>query len=101
MVAQGQRISDEQRAAILEDIRAKNGSTRVIGARHGVSDASVRKITKDAGETDAFSREGTEKATRVRLTSRSPSCCCPAWGRTPCPTRSGGCRIRLSLARST
>ena len=60
------RIDDEKRAAILEDIRAKAGSTRVIAARHGVSDASVRNIAKDAGETEAFSREGTEKATRAR-----------------------------------
>lgn len=61
------RISDETRAAILEDIRAKAGSTRAIAARHGVSDATVRNIAKEFGEADAFSREGTEKATRARV----------------------------------
>lgn len=66
-MVQGHRIPDDVRAAILEDVRAKAGSTRAIAARHNVSDASVRKIAKDAGEVDAFSRETTEKATRARV----------------------------------
>lgn len=61
------KIPDKTRAAILEDIRAKAGSTRAIAARHGVSDATVRKIAKDEGETEAFTREHTEKATRARV----------------------------------
>jgi len=60
------RISDEKRAAILADIQAKVGSTRAIAARHDVSDNMVRKVAKENGITDAWSREGTEKATRAR-----------------------------------
>jgi len=62
------RIPDETRAAILADIESsENLSTRRIGARHGVSDTTVRNIAKEAGLTDAFSRELTESATRARL----------------------------------
>jgi hypothetical protein len=62
------RIPDDKREAILKDIQSdENLSTRRIGARHGVSDTTVRNIAKEAGLTDAFSRERTESATRARL----------------------------------
>lgn len=61
------RIPDTTRQAILTDIQAKAGSTRTIAAKHGVSDATVRKIATEAGITDAFAREQTEKATRARV----------------------------------
>ncbi|GAA1454152.1 hypothetical protein [Nocardiopsis tropica] len=63
----GQRISDEQRASILEDIRA-GGSCRGIAKDHGVSPGSVTNIAKKAGLSDAFERADTEKATRARTT---------------------------------
>lgn len=62
------RIPDDKREAILADITSdENLSTRRIGGRHGVSDTTVRNIAKEAGLADAFSREGTESATRARL----------------------------------
>jgi len=62
------RIPDDKRDAILADIQSnENLSTRRIAGRHGVSDTTVRNIAKDAGLVDAFSREGTESATRARL----------------------------------
>lgn len=62
------RIPDDKREAILADIQSdENLSTRRIGARHGVSDFTVRLIAKEAGIEGAFSRERTESATRARL----------------------------------
>lgn len=61
------RIPTNRRQAILADIQARAGSTRAIGAKHGVSDNAVRKIAKEAGITDAWSREQTENATRARV----------------------------------
>lgn len=62
------RIPDDKREAILKDIQSdENLSTRRIGARHGVSDFTVRLIAKEAGIENAFSRESTESATRARL----------------------------------
>ena len=62
------RIPDNQREAILADIKARDGrSCRAIAREHDVSDATVRKIAKDHGITDAFTREQTENATRARV----------------------------------
>ncbi len=62
------RIPDDKREAILEDLQSgQELSARRIGARHGVSDFTVRKIAAENGITDAFSREHTENATRARL----------------------------------
>jgi hypothetical protein len=58
-------LDPQKRAAILDDIKA-GGTCRGIARKHEVSDASVRKIAKDAGITDAFSRAQTENATRAR-----------------------------------
>jgi hypothetical protein len=60
-------IPDNIRTAILADVRAHRGSCRSIGRTHGVSDATVRKLAKDAGLVDAFSRAQTENATRARV----------------------------------
>jgi transposase-like protein len=60
------RLPEDTRQAILADIEAHGGSTRAIAAKHGVSDGVVRKIAREAGITDAWSREHTENATRAR-----------------------------------
>ena len=59
-------IPDTTRNAILADIRAGQKSCRGIARDHNVSDATVRKIAKQAGITNAFAREHTENATRAR-----------------------------------
>lgn len=59
-------IPDDTRAAILDDIKTRQKSCRGIARDHGVSTATVRKIAKDNGITDAFSREQTIHATRAR-----------------------------------
>lgn len=64
-MAQGQRISDETRAAILEDIRA-GGTCRGIAKKYKVSPGSVANIAKEAGLSGAFERTSTEKATRAK-----------------------------------
>ncbi|HEY9367554.1 hypothetical protein [Streptomyces sp.] len=61
-------IPEDKRAAILDDIQGDDEqSCRGIGRKHGVSDATVRKIAKDAGIVNAFSRAQTENATRARV----------------------------------
>jgi hypothetical protein len=61
-------IPEETRAAVLEDIASEEElSTRTIADRHGVSESTVRKIAKDNGFTDAFTRANTENATRARV----------------------------------
>jgi len=61
-------IDDETRAAVLEDIASEEElSCREIGKRHGVSESTVRKIARDNGFTDAFTRANTESATRARV----------------------------------
>lgn len=65
------RIPDEKRAAILADIRAGQMSCRAIARGHGVSDHAVRKIAKEAGITDAWSRDQTKNATRARVADMS------------------------------
>lgn len=60
-------LSDELRAAVLADIKTGGKSARQIGSAHGVSDASVRRIAKDEGLVDAWSRDKTVKATRARV----------------------------------
>ena len=59
------RLPDDKREAILVDVRAGGSSARAIGKAHGVSDAAVRRIAKDAGLDDAWSREQTKKATEA------------------------------------
>ena len=59
-------LAPEQRAAILEDIKARDGrSARVIGKARGVSDATVRRIAKEAGLTDVWTRDDTKRATEA------------------------------------
>jgi transposase len=61
-------IPEETRQAVLEDIASDEDlSTRKIADRHGVSESTVRKIAKDNGFTDAFTRANTENATRARV----------------------------------
>jgi|ADGO01.1.fsa_nt_gi hypothetical protein len=59
-------IPEHTKQAILDDIKAGDGTCRGIARKHGVSDATVRKIAKQAGITNAFAREHTENATRAR-----------------------------------
>lgn len=59
-------IPDETRTAILEDLESDTEeSCRTIAKRHGVSDATVRKIAKDEGFTNAFTRADTKNATEA------------------------------------
>jgi transposase-like protein len=60
------RMAPNLRAAILEDLRAGGHTCRGLARKHGVSTASVRKVARDNGITDAFSREKTKKATEAR-----------------------------------
>lgn len=61
-------IPEATRAAIIEDLASEDEeSCRTIANRHGVSDATVRKIAKDEGFTQAFTRVNTENATRARV----------------------------------
>lgn len=60
------RISDEKRAAILEDIQA-GGTCRGIAKKHDVSPDTVRRIAAEGEVKDAFARADTEKATRARV----------------------------------
>ena len=60
-------LAPRKRAAILADIEAGGRSARQIGKAHGVSDAAVRRIAKDAGLVDAWSRDKTVKATHARV----------------------------------
>ncbi|HEY1176736.1 MAG TPA: hypothetical protein VGF17_11305 [Phytomonospora sp.] len=61
-------IPPETREAIVEDLGSDTEeSCRTIAKRHGVSDATVRKIAKDEGFTQAFTRADTENATRARV----------------------------------
>lgn len=63
------KIPDHTRKLILDDINSPEElSTRIIANLHGVSEGSVRKIAKDAGIKNAFTRANTEKATRARVT---------------------------------
>lgn len=59
-------LSPAQRAAILAEIQGGSTNRAAIARKHGVSGWTVGKIAKDAGITDAFSRENTKNATRAR-----------------------------------
>lgn len=66
------RLSDEQKAAIADDIRTTagtpEGSYRKIAKRHGVGLATVQKVAKDNGLADAWQagHEQTKAATEVK-----------------------------------
>jgi len=60
-------LPDATRSAVIDDIKAGGKSARQIGKAHGISDASVRRIAKDARIVDAWSRDKTVKATRARV----------------------------------
>jgi hypothetical protein len=60
-------MAPDRRDAILKDIRAGGQSARQIGKAHGVSDAAVRRIAKQEGLVDAWSRDKTVKATHARV----------------------------------
>jgi len=64
-VPRGQRIDDDTRAAILDDIRVGK-SCRGIAKEYGVSPGSVTNIAREAHLNDAFERTSTEKATRAK-----------------------------------
>ena len=59
-------LAPEQRAAILEAIRAGGQSCRGLAKAHGVSTTVVRKIAAENGITDAWSRDRTKKATEAK-----------------------------------
>jgi transposase-like protein len=63
----GTRIPDEQREAILTDIRAGGLSCRAIAKRHGVSPATVSALARDNGLTFERSDTKTRAATRARI----------------------------------
>lgn len=69
------RLTDEQKAAIAEDIRrtagTPEGSYRKIAKRNEVGVATVQKIAKDNGLADAWQagQQQTAAATSVRLTN--------------------------------
>ena len=60
----GTPLNDQQRAAILDDIRdtagTSDGSVRRIAARHGVGMGTVRRIALDAGLQHAW-RDGAHR----------------------------------------
>lgn len=61
-------IPPETREAVLADIASDEElSCREIGKRHDVSEGTVRRIAKDNGFTQAFTRVNTENATRARV----------------------------------
>lgn len=65
-------LADDIRAAILTDIRAGKLSRNAIARKHGVGAATVTKLAKTTGDTTAFDRSQTQKATRaVEADSRS------------------------------
>ena len=59
-------IPAEQRAAILDDIRAGRKSRNQIARDHGVAASTVTRVAQDANVENAFDRSETEKATRAR-----------------------------------
>jgi transposase-like protein len=59
------RLDDTKRAAILDDIRAENGSAHEIARRHGVAQSTVSKIAKDSGLRDAFDRTKVKNALKA------------------------------------
>lgn len=68
------RISDAARQAIVADARATagtpDGTIRRIAARHGVSDATVRRACREAGDVkfgDAATRDQLKNALETRL----------------------------------
>lgn len=59
------RIPDDQRAAILTDIKAGKPRNE-IARKHGRSPGTISNIATDAGLTDAFDRTSTKMATEAR-----------------------------------
>jgi hypothetical protein len=55
------------RAAILTDIRAGTLSRNAIARKHGVAQSTVTKLAKDTGDTTAFDRSQTKKATAAAV----------------------------------
>lgn len=60
------RLPDDQRAAILADVKADVKSAGQIARDHGVSITSVRNIAAEAGIGNAFARENTKRATAAK-----------------------------------
>jgi|ADGO01.1.fsa_nt_gi hypothetical protein len=60
-------IPEHTKQAILADIRDGNLSCRAIATKHRVSAATVSKIAKDAGITNAFERAQTARAHAARM----------------------------------
>ncbi|HEY8590198.1 MAG TPA: hypothetical protein VIL55_11665 [Naasia sp.] len=61
-------IPDDERAAILDDIRAGQLSRNAIARKHKRSVGLVTKLAHEDRGADAFDRSHTEKATRARRT---------------------------------
>lgn len=61
------RLPDDQREAILADIRAGGKSRNQVARDHGVSVGTVSNIAKQAGLTDAFDRSQTKNATEAAV----------------------------------
>jgi hypothetical protein len=59
-------LDPAKRAAILADIRAGTLSRNAIARKHDVAASTVTKLAKDTGDTTAFDRSQTEKATRAQ-----------------------------------
>lgn len=65
------RIPDDVRAAIVEEVRAGK-TTRAVAREFGVSEASVRRYARAQGVASA-TRELTEKATRTKIATMAAS----------------------------
>lgn len=61
-------VPENERARILDDIRAGQLSRNAIARKHKRSVSTVTNIAKAAGNADAFDRSHTENATRARRT---------------------------------
>lgn len=64
-------IPDDERAAILDDVRAGQLSCKAIGRKHGRSASAVSGIAKAAGIVDAFGRSQTKEATAARVADQA------------------------------
>ena len=65
------RIPDDQRAAILADVRAGEMSCRAIGTKHGVSHAIVSKLAKAAGLEFAAARQTTAATKTAKFDAKA------------------------------
>jgi transposase-like protein len=61
------RIPDDKRALILTDIRSGDKALRQIARDHHISPGTVANIARENGETGAFERTSTKRATEAKV----------------------------------